>query len=137
MGALDGGCFEGFAVGIMARVSASNHDREQDQRISELEGHAQADQAAILSLEAQAEVDHALIAHLEAEGEIDRAKIANLEVALISARRIGAAMGVLMASRKVTDLSAFDLLRMASQTTHRKLRDVADDVLITGMLPKM
>jgi hypothetical protein len=63
-----------------------------------------------------------------------RDKIANLERALTSSRRIGAAMGVLMYRHKITIDQAFELLRVASQVTHRKLRDVAEDVLTSGEL---
>lgn len=60
----------------------------------------------------------------------------HLEVALKSSRQIGAAIGILMSIHKVTDDQAFDLLRMTSQNTHRKLREVAEDVLLTGALPE-
>ena len=56
----------------------------------------------------------------------------NLEQALISNREIGVAIGVLTARHLMTQQQAFDLLRMASQRTHRKLRDVARDVAETG-----
>jgi AmiR/NasT family two-component response regulator len=79
----------------------------------------------------QHRVDLELIAVLHAEGAIDRDKIANLEVALITARRIGAAIGVLMTRMHLTDEQAFTVLRDASQSMHRKLRDVAEDVLLT------
>lgn len=88
----------------------------------------------IQALEAQAVVDRDLIDHLQSEGAVDRDKLANLEVALASARRIGVAMGILMASEKITVDQAFHQLRVASQSSHRKLRGVADDVLLTGML---
>ena len=88
----------------------------------------------VLDLQARARVDQEIIAHLEAEGVLDRAKIANLEVALIACRRIGAAIGVLMALRGITDEQAFDLLRAASQRRHVKLRLVAEDVLRTGTM---
>ena len=61
-------------------------------------------------------------------------QVANLETALASNRRIGAAIGVLMASRRVTSEEAFALLRMASNKSNRKLRDVADRVVLTGSL---
>jgi hypothetical protein len=35
----------------------------------------------------------------------------------------------------VTQDDAFSLLRTASQTLHRKLRDVASEVVATGTLP--
>lgn len=60
---------------------------------------------------------------------------AHLEAALQSNREIGAAIGVLMAHHKVTQDTAFALLRHASQTLHRKLRDVAAEVVTTGALP--
>lgn len=63
------------------------------------------------------------------------AAAANLQVALTSNRRIGTAIGILMAHRRITDTAAFDLLREASQRAHRKLRDIADDVVLTGALP--
>ena len=44
------------------------------------------------------------------------------------------AMGVLMATHKVTDDDAFTLLRIASQNTNRKLLDIADGVIETGAL---
>jgi ANTAR domain len=63
------------------------------------------------------------------------AKVAQLHTALISNRRIGAATGVLMASLKLTEGDAFELMRAASQRSHRKLVDIADQVLLTGTLP--
>jgi GAF domain-containing protein len=64
----------------------------------------------------------------------EREKTANLQRALESSRTIGAAMGVLMTRRLVTAEQAFDLLRAASQHSHRKLREIAADVLDTGSL---
>jgi AmiR/NasT family two-component response regulator len=90
--------------------------------------------ARVEVLEHQSAVDRELVAHLEADGLIDRGRIAHLEEALVTCRRIGAAMGILMASRKITDVEAFGLLRVASQDANRKLRNIADDVLLTGEL---
>jgi transcriptional regulator with GAF, ATPase, and Fis domain len=64
----------------------------------------------------------------------EREQIANLQTALQSSRTIGIAMGVLMTRRLITSEQAFDLLRTASQHTHRKLRDIATDVAETGTL---
>jgi DNA-binding response OmpR family regulator len=61
-------------------------------------------------------------------------KVSNLEKALSSNRQIGAAIGVLMASRQVTSEQAFNLLRRASNESNRKLGDVADRVVLTGSL---
>jgi hypothetical protein len=74
------------------------------------------------------------LAQLQADLDRAQTKVANLEIALVSARRIGMAMGIVMASHHVTDEQAFDLLRQASQRLHRKLRDVAEDVIYTGAL---
>ena len=57
-----------------------------------------------------------------------------LEHALASNRKIGAAIGILMARHQVTEKQAFDLLRIASQNTNRKLRDIAVDVIECGTL---
>jgi hypothetical protein len=61
-------------------------------------------------------------------------KAANLEIALASNREIGMAMGILMSSRRVSEQVAFDLLRLASSHSHRKLRDLAAEVVQTGQL---
>ncbi|MGX7677783.1 GAF and ANTAR domain-containing protein [Jatrophihabitans sp. DSM 45814] len=61
-------------------------------------------------------------------------QVEHLERALQSNRGIGVAMGVLMSQYKLTQAQAFDLLRMASQNTHRKLVDVAMDVAESGEL---
>ena len=74
----------------------------------------------------------ARVAQLEAQLSAAAEKVANLESALVSARRIGAAIGVLMTVRRVTEDEVFDVLRVASQNTNRKLRDVAEDVLYAG-----
>jgi AmiR/NasT family two-component response regulator len=60
--------------------------------------------------------------------------VANLIKAQASNREIGMAMGVLMSRHRLTQAQAFDLLRMASQHTHRKLREIAAEVVETGML---
>ena len=56
---------------------------------------------------------------------IERDRAGNLEIALDSNREIGKAIGLLMASHKLTDEQAFDVLRRASQDLNRKLHDIA------------
>lgn len=63
-----------------------------------------------------------------------RERAAQLQRALLSNRDIGVAMGILMANYKVTKGQAFDLLRVASQNSNRKLTDVASNVTDTGVL---
>ena len=58
-----------------------------------------------------------------------------LDAVLNSNRRIGAALGILMARHRLTHEQAFLRLRQASQNTNRKLRDLAEDILETGDLP--
>jgi hypothetical protein len=72
-----------------------------------------------------------ILTNLQQTEEID-----NLNQAIDSNREIGAAVGVLMALHKVTKDQAFEALRMMSQRTHRKLRDIAYDVTQTGTLPE-
>ncbi len=62
----------------------------------------------------------------------DAQQIEHLERALRSSRRIGAAVGIVMATAKLNYDDAFAWLVAMSQRTNRKLRDVADDVLLTG-----
>lgn len=61
-------------------------------------------------------------------------RAANLEEALATNREIGQAIGILMASDHLTAEQAFERLRTASQHSHRKLRDIAADVVETGVL---
>jgi GAF domain-containing protein len=63
-----------------------------------------------------------------------RRRAEGLTLALQSNREIGAAIGVVMTRLLVTRDQAFDLMRIASQRTNRKLRDVAQDVLDSGTL---
>jgi hypothetical protein len=63
-----------------------------------------------------------------------RDKAENLERALTTNRDIGTSIGVLMAQHKLTREQSFNLLRIASQNTNRKLRDVALDVIDTGAI---
>ena len=62
-------------------------------------------------------------------------RASNLQQALQSNRTIGTALGILMSSRGMTGKQAFDELRRASQHSNRKLRDIADEVTLTGALP--
>ncbi|GAA2747749.1 hypothetical protein GCM10009868_38430 [Terrabacter aerolatus] len=58
----------------------------------------------------------------------------NLTHALAHSRTIGAAIGVLMAMRKVTQDEAFDQLREASMAQNRKLHVIAAEVVERGSL---
>jgi GAF domain-containing protein len=58
----------------------------------------------------------------------------NLKLAVDSRDVIGQAKGILMERYKLTSQQAFEMLVGASQTGHRKLREVAQDVAETGEL---
>jgi AmiR/NasT family two-component response regulator len=57
---------------------------------------------------------------------------ANLQTALESRAVIEQAKGILMERHNLTADQAFQLLARVSQTTNRKLRHVADDLVSTG-----
>jgi GAF domain-containing protein len=56
----------------------------------------------------------------------------NLRTALESRDVIGQAKGILMERYKISAIEAFNLLIVASQRTHLKLRDIADALAATG-----
>ena len=60
--------------------------------------------------------------------EHDLEKADDLRTALETRDVIGQAKGILMATRHIDDVAAFDLLRETSSRTNRKLRSIADDV---------
>jgi AmiR/NasT family two-component response regulator len=62
------------------------------------------------------------------------AKIAILETALESARMIGTAVGILVERLKIAPGDAFDSLVEASHEEHRKVPDIASDLVFTGEL---
>jgi AmiR/NasT family two-component response regulator len=63
-----------------------------------------------------------------------RRSIADLTAALETNRDIGAAIGIVMATRGLESDAAFDMLRQVSQARHTKLRDVAREVVATRKL---
>jgi AmiR/NasT family two-component response regulator len=71
---------------------------------------------------------------LEALERLDSAetKASQLVAALEHSREIGAAVGVLMALRKLTREQAFDVLRRASMTQNVKVHVLAARVVETG-----
>ena len=55
-----------------------------------------------------------------------------LQLALKSREVIGQAMGILMERHRITDDEAFQRLAMASQSLNVRLRDVAEQIVLTG-----
>jgi AmiR/NasT family two-component response regulator len=72
---------------------------------------------------------HAAVAMRAARAE-ERAR--HLDVALHSNRRIGTAMGILMALHHWSEEEAFDALRRYSQDHNERLASVAEHVVLTG-----
>jgi hypothetical protein len=113
---------------LARRADASNHRASTSEEASAEYGHR------ISELEGRTEIDRELIAQLQADGLLAIEHAAHLEEALRTARLIGAAMGVVMADRKVTEADAFLILKRASQRANRKLRVLAEDVVRSGDL---
>ena len=90
------------------------------------------DRRRIADVEARLDVHEEMIAELQAEGLITSKQAANLEIALQSARTIGAAIGIVMTRHCVSQVEAFELLKRASQASNRKLRLLAEEVVLTG-----
>ena len=79
--------------------------------------------------EAQALIDRDMIAELQRDGVLSQAHAAEMDVALKSSRTIGAAIGLIMGSRNLSEKEAFEVLRTASQNSNRKLRELAADLV--------
>jgi GAF domain-containing protein len=60
---------------------------------------------------------------------------ANLRQALASREAIGQAIGILIERHKLTASQAFDLMVHISQRTHVRLREIAEELVRTGILP--
>jgi AmiR/NasT family two-component response regulator len=105
---------------------------ELDEHVDASERRGDTDRRIISDLEVQASVDHAVIERLQAEEVVDRLVVERLRYALSECRRLGLAIGIVMASRSVGEDEAFAILDTASQHTNRKLREVADDAVRTG-----
>ena len=63
------------------------------------------------------------------------ARADQLQEGLATNREIGAAVGILMATHKVSPQEAFDMLSTASQRLNRKLRDIATGIVRGGSSP--
>lgn len=61
-----------------------------------------------------------MIADLQRDGVLSQAHADQMDEALNSSRVIGAAIGMIMASRDLSEPAAFQVLRTASQNSNRK-----------------
>lgn len=57
-----------------------------------------------------------------------------LEGAIATSRTIGMAVGIVMSVKKVSDTEAFAMIARISQQQNRKVRLIADDIVLTGTL---
>ena len=77
------------------------------------------------------------LSSLALQHALEQRRSDNLLAALESSRQIGMAMGILMSSKLLTPDQAFEQLRRASQHLHRRVRDLAEEVMETGALPEV
>jgi GAF domain-containing protein len=75
--------------------------------------------------------DHASVAFARVS---ERLAAEHLRTALKTNREIAMAIGILMNAHRLTKDQAFDLLRGASQHRHRKVQELAAEVVLTGQL---
>ncbi|MCF6376262.1 ANTAR domain-containing protein [Nocardioides KLBMP 9356] len=99
------------------------------ERADRAELRADAAQERADDLEARSMIDRELIAALQADGVLHQQHVAELQAALTSSRTIGAALGILMASRNITQEEALVVLKETSQRTNTKLRDLAQTLV--------
>ena len=84
---------------------------------------------------ARVRATHELARLRETAVETAETKAEQIRAALDSNRVIGTAVGIVMATYRLTAQQGFDLLVKASQHSNRKLRDIAADVTATRTLP--
>ncbi|MGY1752973.1 ANTAR domain-containing protein [Blastococcus sp. SYSU D01042] len=73
--------------------------------------------------------------HLHDELGMAHQQVAQLETGLLSNRRIGIAIGVVMERYKLSADEAFGVLQRLSQERNEKLRAIAERIVDTGELP--
>lgn len=86
----------------------------------------------IAHVEASCDEDRELIIDLRDEVRRSAERATNLEAALRTSRMIGAAVGIVMALRGVTESGGFEVLKKASQDSNRKLHVLAEEIVMTG-----
>jgi cytolysin (calcineurin-like family phosphatase) len=82
--------------------------------------------------EAQAALDRDILATLQIDEELTRQHVRQLEQALRTSRVIGAAIGMVMNSRRVTQDEALEVLKEASSRSNVKLRTLCAEMLRKG-----
>lgn len=93
---------------------------------------AEDDRRRIADIEGRLNIHEEVIAELQRDGLVDHDQVVHLQEALRTSRMIGAAIGMVMATRKVSEVEAFARLNGASQNSNRKIRVVANEVVSSG-----
>jgi len=125
---------------LVRQVAANQSDiealgrRVDDSNVRADASDARADKsdARADAMEARAEIDRDMIAALQRDGVLSREHEAQLEEALKSSRTIGAAVGIIMGTRQVSEDVAFDMLKAASNHSNRKLREIAAELVASA-----
>lgn len=139
---------------LESRVDAANHRADASEaradksearaddseaRADVAEARAEANEARenghrdrLAAFEARLDVNEEVLAELQAAGLVKDDQVVHLQEALRSSRMIGAAIGIVMATRKVSQVEAFAILSRGSQNTNRKVLVLADEVVTTG-----
>lgn len=118
---------------LRSRADAANHRADTaNHRADASEARAEYERLRVDMLEVRVDVDQQMIGELQADGLVNEDQIANLTEALRGSRKIGAAIGILMANRRVDEERAYASLMLASQHSNRKVRVLAEEVVRTG-----
>jgi hypothetical protein len=118
---------------LTRQVAASRGDIDALlKRADASEERAEASDVRAGAIEARAAVDREMIAELQRDGVLSREHALQMEEALRSSRTIGAAIGIIMGSRHLSEEQAFAVLKAASSNSHRKLRDLAADLVASA-----
>ena len=106
-------------------IEATARADETEQRLDDVD-------VQIEALSERGRIDHEMITQLQADGLLTTEHAVNMALALQSSRTIGAAVGIIMATRRVSEPVAFDMLKRASQNTNKKIRALAEEIVVTG-----
>jgi hypothetical protein len=111
-------------VAALTRRADASHERADA-----AEARADAAERRVDEAEARSAIDRELLAELQADGVLSREHVADLQTALVTSRVIGAALGILMASRNIGEAEALTVLKVASQRSNTKMRTLAETIV--------
>jgi uncharacterized coiled-coil protein SlyX len=105
---------------------------EADRRADVSEDRSVDDRRRIAELEARLDVNEKIMAELQTDELIDHDHAVHLQEALRTSRMIGAAIGIVMSAKGVSEVEAFAIISRASQNTNHKVRLLAEEVVSSG-----